>query len=249
MSEKTWGNTSTSHNNNGKWQAEIIQDGSEPTWFCLESLCVLADYFANAFARLSAMQNYQILGLLAYFMEQSPWEANRFSASQEIPHFYGNRRFITAFTNACHPSLSWASSIQSIPPHPTSRRSILILSSHLHLGHPSCFFPPRFPHQNPVYNSPSTPIHATCPAHLIFLDFITQTTLGEEYGSWTSSLCSFLDSPATVSLIGPNILNTLNVSHQVSHPHKTTGKIIVLYTLIFKFLDSKLEDKRFCTEW
>jgi hypothetical protein len=30
---------------------------------------------------------------------------------------------------------------------------------------------------------------------------------------------------------------------QVSHPYKTTGKILVLYFFIFKFLDSKLEDK------
>jgi hypothetical protein len=30
--------------------------------------------------------------------------------------FYESRRFITAFTKACHLSLSWARSIQSMPP-------------------------------------------------------------------------------------------------------------------------------------
>jgi hypothetical protein len=71
-------------------------------------------------------------------MKQSPsWEANRFAASQEIPAFYGTRRFITTLTSARHLSLSWASPIQSITPHPTYWRSILILSSHLRLGLPS----------------------------------------------------------------------------------------------------------------
>jgi hypothetical protein len=40
-----------------------------------------------------------------------------------------------------------------------------------------------------------------------------------------------------------------NMSYHVSHPYKTTGRITILYILIFIFLDSKLEDKTFCTEW
>ena len=63
----------------------------------------------------------------------SPWSRvllEKLTGSQlvkKFPAFYWTRRFITAFTIARHLSLSWASSIQSIPPYPTSRRSILIL--------------------------------------------------------------------------------------------------------------------------
>jgi hypothetical protein len=53
---------------------------------------------------------------------------------ENFPPFYGTRRSITAFTWALHRSLTWARSIQSLPPHPTSLRSILILSTHLRLG-------------------------------------------------------------------------------------------------------------------
>jgi hypothetical protein len=38
-------------------------------------------------------------------------------------------------------------------------------------------------------------------------------------------------------------LSSRNFNDQVSHPYKTIGKIIVLYILFFKFLDSNLEDK------
>jgi hypothetical protein len=58
-----------------------------------------------------------------------------------FPAFYGTRRFSTEFTRALHLSLSWARPIQSTSPHPTSRRSILILSIHLRLGLPSGLFP------------------------------------------------------------------------------------------------------------
>ena len=56
---------------------------------------------------------------------------------KKFPSFHGTRRFITALTSVRHLSLSWASPIQSIYPHPTSWRSILILSTHLRLGLPS----------------------------------------------------------------------------------------------------------------
>ena len=86
-------------------------------------------------------------------MEQSPsWETDRFSASQEIPAFYGARRFITVFTGALHLSLSWARSIQSMPPHRTSWRFILIFSSHLRLGLPSGLFPSGFPTKTLFYD-------------------------------------------------------------------------------------------------
>ena len=179
---------------------------------------------------------------------------------KKLPAFHGTRRFITALTSVSQLSLSWASPIQSIYPHPTSWRSILILSTHLLLGLPTGLLPSGFPTKT-LYTPLSSPIRATCPAHLILLDFITRTILGEEYKSFSSSLCSLFHSPVTSSLRGPNILlntmfsNTLsflssrNVNDKVSHPYKTTGKIIVLYILIFKFLGSNLEDKRFCTSW
>jgi hypothetical protein len=60
---------------------------------------------------------------------------------KKFPALYGNQRFITAFTSAHQLSLFWASSIHSILPHPSSLRSILILSSHLRLGLPSTIIP------------------------------------------------------------------------------------------------------------
>ena len=64
---------------------------------------------------------------------------------KKFPAFHGTWMFITALTNVRHLSLSWASPIQSIYPHPTSWRSILILSTHLLLGLPNGLFPSGFP--------------------------------------------------------------------------------------------------------
>jgi len=117
---------------------------------------------------------------LIYYLP-TPWSRvlletlTGFQLVKKFPAFYGTRMFITAFTSDRYFSISGASSIQSVPPHPTSWRAILILSSHLQLGLPSGLFPSSFPTKT-LY-TPLLSIRAICPAHPILLDFITRKIL------------------------------------------------------------------------
>ena len=166
---------------------------------------------------------------------------------KKFPAIHRTRNFITALTSVRHLSLPWASPIQSIYPHLTSWSSILILSNHLRLGFPNGLLHSGFTTKT-LYSPLNSPIRATCPAHLFLFDFITRTKLGEEYKSFSSSLCNLLHSHLTSSLLGTNILHNTtltktlsflssrNVNDQVSHPYKTKGKIIFLNILIFTFL-------------
>jgi len=149
---------------------------------------------------------YRLFGS-RYYVVRTPWcrvlleKLTGLQLVKNFPAFHGTRRFITALTSVRHLSLSWASPIQSIFPHPTSSRSILILSTHLRVGLPSGLLPSGFPTKN-LYTPFYSPICATCPAHLILLYFITHTILGEGYKSFSSSLCNLLHSPVTSSLLG-----------------------------------------------
>jgi hypothetical protein len=155
---------------------------------------------------------HSLTNLLTYLL--TPWGRvllEKLTGSQlvkKFPAFYGNLRFITAFTSVRHLSLFWVRPIKSIPPIP-------LLKIHLNIilpstpGSPHWSLSRRFPYHNTVHASP-LPINATCPAHHIFLDFITRAIYGEECRSLSSSLCSFLQFPVTSSLLSPNILlNTL----------------------------------------
>jgi hypothetical protein len=83
---------------------------------------------------------------------------------KNFPKFYGTRIFITEFARALHWSQSWARSMQSTLPHPSSLKSILIFSSDLLLGLPKGLFPSGFPIWIHLLSK-----RATCPAYLIIM--------------------------------------------------------------------------------
>ena len=152
--------------------------------------------------------------LLTYSKVQSPsWEANWFTASQEIPRIlrkptvhYRTHKRPPPVPILCQPN----------PVHiPTSH----LLEIHPNIIHPSKPRSPqwslslRFPHQDPIRPLPS-PIRATCPAHLILLDFITRTILGEEYRSFSFSLCNLLQQT-----------NGINIWYSLPHKKRRIHKI------------------------
>ena len=119
--------------------------------------------------------------LLIDSMEQRPsLEANRSSASQEdSPHFMeteGSLLHSQEPVTCPYPEPDWSSPC----PHPTSRRSILILFSHLCLGLSSGLLPSVFtPKANMHLYSRPYMLHVLPIS--VFFYLITQITFGEQY--------------------------------------------------------------------
>ena len=169
----------------------------------------------------SPQQNFMniLTNLITYLL--TPWcrvfleKLTGFTAGQEIPHISRNPK-VHYRTHKRPPPVSILG--QPNPDHtPTSH----LLEIHPNIIHPfttrSSQWSPSllFPHQHPIHPL-SIPIRATCPAHLIILDFITRTLLGEDYKSFSSLLCTLLHSPITSSLLGPNILLNTMFSNTLS---------------------------------
>jgi hypothetical protein len=116
-----------------------------------------------------------------------------------------------------------------------------------------------FPSISYIHSSSPHSCYLSCPSRPLLLGHSNYTCRRVQVMKLLNM--QFPHPPATSPLFGSNILfstlfsdtlslcSSLNVTDQVSQPCRTTGKIIVFCILIFTFLDSRRENKRFRTEW
>jgi len=102
---------------------------------------------------LAYLLTYSLNYLLTHSMQHSPSsEANRFSASQEISRILWNPK-VHYRIHKWPPTVPILSQINPVhATHPTSSRSILILSSHLRLGLPSSSYQKLFSYLYKIYS-------------------------------------------------------------------------------------------------
>ena len=146
--------------------------------------------------RTYSSYTYLLTYLLTNSMEQSPsWEANQFTASQEIPRILWNPKVLYRVYKCPLPDpiLSQINPVHALTSH--------FLKVHFNIilpytpGSSKWSLSLRSPHRKSVALLSS--IRTTCSAQLILLDLTTRITFGEQYRSLSSSLCSCLHSPIT----------------------------------------------------
>ena len=116
-------------------------------------------------------------------MENSlSWEANRFAASQEIPHILRNQN-VHYRIHKCPPPIRILSQID--PVHTATSHFMKIYITNILPSMPGSFkwylyfsFPTKT-----LYTPLLSPVRSTSLAHIILLDFIVRKILGEEYRS------------------------------------------------------------------
>ena len=170
--------------------------------------------------------------------QSSSWEADSFELVKKFPNSFGTWRFINLVYKslALVPNLNQMNAVHTIPGCSFKIQVVSFLQNS---------------YQNPVCIC-LHPLYAISPAHLIlFCDLITVIIIDEEYNLWSFSLCHFLHSLVTSSLLGPSIFlhalfcsafslcSSVNLRDQVSHLFHATDQLIVLCILIFMFLDRK----------
>jgi len=93
---------------------------------CFTGFAWFSEY--RTFVSIEALRN--VVTVYMYNVHSPSLEASCFSASQAVPHILWNPK-VYYLNHSCAPTVPILSQID--PVHPTSWRSILIMSSHLHL--------------------------------------------------------------------------------------------------------------------
>ena len=138
---------------------------------------------------------------------------------KKFPTFHRTQRFITALTSVRHLSLSWASPIQSIYPHPTSWRYILILSTHLRLGLPSGLFPSGFPTKT-LYTVPFPHPYAPYSQPISFFSILSPANYWVSSTNHLAPRYRTHKRPPPVSILGQHNPVHLPTSHLLEiHPN------------------------------
>jgi hypothetical protein len=177
------------------------------------------------------------------------WKAASRSATQEFYDILGNPN-VHYRVHKSRLSVTILSQISLVHITP-SCLSILILSSNLRIILPNGLISFWLSHQN-LIRIPLLPheCYMNCPSHSRWLDHSNNTCRKVQViPPVTSSLCvpNILFSILFLNTISP--CSSLHVRDLVSHQYKIPSKIIVLYILLFTFLDSRREDKGLWTKW
>jgi hypothetical protein len=193
-------------------------------------------------------------------MEQNPsWEANRFVAIQESPRILLNPKVHYRIHNPPPPVpiLSQPNLVHT----PTSYFLKICLNIILSTpGSPQCSLFLRFPNQNPI--------HVSLLPHPRYMPFPSNSSrfyhpqnIGWGVQVMKLLIIKFSLLPCYLVPLRPKYYPQRSI---LKHPQPTflpqcqrptftptqnKCQFIVLYILIFGFLDSNLEDKRFRTEW
>jgi hypothetical protein len=118
------------------WPAHVAKNSDIPLfrlWFLRSNRCL------SCFKVLILIWKLFNTRLTNSTEQNHSWETQVLSYSRYYPHFFGIRRFITAFTNTCHLFLSHTSSTDASPSHFLKIHFNII--PHLRLGLPSGLLP------------------------------------------------------------------------------------------------------------